>query len=254
MERKRYLNNLFRFVKKGKIIELGCGSGFVLQELAKRFKDSLIVGVDKDSKRLLEAAKLGLRNVLLINSDILKLNLLENQFDTVLLIAVFHEIYSFNKNKGLEKLFLIVNKILKKKGVFLIEDYVIPEKTIVELELKNANAYNKFSLFIDEYEKRKIRYQKVNDLIRLNLKDALEFLTKYFSIGTNRWDFEKKEIHYFLDFNAYQKLINKFGFKIKYHKIWQRDFRDIEEIKKDIKPNFDLKDYFIQLVLEKIDN
>jgi len=120
LERKRYLNNLFRFVKKGKIIELGCGSGFVLQELAKRFKDSLIVGVDKDSKRLLEAAKLGLRNVLLINSDILKLNLLENQFDTALLIRVLHEIYSFNKMKGIKNLFLLVEKILKKNGILII--------------------------------------------------------------------------------------------------------------------------------------
>lgn len=119
------------------------------------------------------------------------------------------------------------------------------------MELKNANAYNKFSTFIDEYEIRKIRYQKVNDLIKINLKDALEFLTKYFSIGTDHWEFEKKEAHYFLDFNGYQKLINKFGFKIKYYKIWQRDFRDIKEIKRDIKPNFDLKEYFIQLLLVK---
>ncbi len=248
-KRKRYIDNLFIFIKPGKIIELGCGSGFVLQELAKKFKNSLIVGVDKDNKRLLEAAKLGLRNVLLINSDILKLNLLENQFDTALLIRVLHEIYSFNKMKGIKNLFLLVEKILKENGIFIIEDYVVPKEKIVEIELKNANAYNKFSLFIDEYEMRKIKYQKVNDLIKLKLKDALEFLTKYFSIGNTHWEFEKKETHYFFNFNEYQALVNKFGFKIKYYKIWQHDFRDIKEIKRDIRPNFDLKEYFIQLIL-----
>lgn len=63
-EKKTWLKCLSKYVKSGKIVEFGCGSGFVLEVLSMDFADSIIVGVDKSMERLEKVVEKGLKNVI----------------------------------------------------------------------------------------------------------------------------------------------------------------------------------------------
>ena len=45
---------IIRYVKAGKIVELGCGRGATLSVLAEHFPNSVIIGVDNSEKKLYE--------------------------------------------------------------------------------------------------------------------------------------------------------------------------------------------------------
>ena len=51
-EREVWLKRLNEYIKPGKIVEFGCGSGFVLKILSVDFADSIIVGVDNAYGRI----------------------------------------------------------------------------------------------------------------------------------------------------------------------------------------------------------
>jgi len=51
-ERKAWLKHLSKYVKPSKIVEFGCGSGFVLEALSVDFAGSIIVGVDNSPREL----------------------------------------------------------------------------------------------------------------------------------------------------------------------------------------------------------
>jgi SAM-dependent methyltransferase len=114
-------------LKKGaNVMELACGAGVGLVQLALTYPECNFVGVDGDSKSLELARKRlqerGLENrVSLVHSTLEDVNKKE-EFDLVLINVTMHEC------RDIEKVTDNVNRSLKSDGYFVISDFPIPEK------------------------------------------------------------------------------------------------------------------------------
>lgn len=94
--------------KKGRIVDLGCGDGFLVNYLAIENKNRTLTGIELNSDRLKQADK-GLKNTHFFNADILSESIKKS--DTFLLIHVLHHLPSKKDQKMmLKKVFQLLNK------------------------------------------------------------------------------------------------------------------------------------------------
>ena len=108
-------------------LDIGCGSGALTIECAKRNPDAKMVGVDRwgmnwssYSKELCEAnaEAEGVQNVVFCKADAVKLDFPDETFDAVTSNYVFHFIKWHNHQDMLREAF----RVLKKGGTFAIHD------------------------------------------------------------------------------------------------------------------------------------
>ncbi len=120
-----------RLRQGGKILDIGCGAGFAMVELAKSFPRCTCLGVDIEPNSIRLAKQLIRKNGL---QDRVKADLVkgdepeefgpENSFDLVTLFAVLHEVSANLKGKLLGS----VARALAPGGTLLILDPAYPEK------------------------------------------------------------------------------------------------------------------------------
>ena len=118
-------------IKDGeKVLDLGCGNGRLLEILQD--KKIEYIGVDS-SRKLIEIAKEKHPNFQFLVADALSLPFLENSFDKVFSISVFHHIPS----EELRLQFLKeIKRILKPKGILILTVWNLWQKRYFLLILK----------------------------------------------------------------------------------------------------------------------
>jgi ubiquinone/menaquinone biosynthesis C-methylase UbiE len=118
-------------IKEGeKVLDLGCGNGRLLEILQD--KEIEYIGVDS-SWKLIEIAKEKHPNFQFLVADALSLPFLENSFDKVFSISVFHHIPS----EELRLQFLKeIKRILKPKGILILTVWNLWQKRYFLLILK----------------------------------------------------------------------------------------------------------------------
>jgi ubiquinone/menaquinone biosynthesis C-methylase UbiE len=118
-------------IKDGeKVLDLGCGNGRLLKILQD--KKIEYIGVDS-SRKLIEIAKEKHPNFQFLVADALSLPFLENSFDKVFSISVFHHIPS----EELRLQFLKeIKRILKPKGILILTVWNLWQKRYFLLILK----------------------------------------------------------------------------------------------------------------------
>ncbi len=119
----RALNDLQRLMPAGqtfeKILDVGCGFGHSFPELAKRFRPSMIVGIDADpglSERASEQAKLCPCPVELHPGNASSMTWPDAQFDMVFCHQTFHHIVA--QEEAMAEFF----RVLKPGGVLLFAE------------------------------------------------------------------------------------------------------------------------------------
>ena len=250
-EKKAWLRGLVKHVEPGKIVEFGCGSGFVLEAVSNQFPDSIIVGMDKSMERLKEVVSKDLENVIPIQADITENIFPKATFDTALFVGSLHEVFSYLGEEKVMDAFRIAHGVLKDNGVLIVQDFLKPSPKSVELILKNEEIKRRFLRFADEFRPRKVRYQERNHGVKLDIADAVEFISKYHSPSEEDWKQEMNETHFFFAQGDYQKVAQQTGFVIKKSKRLPKDQYWWEEIEKDIQITFESEYRWIQLVLVK---
>lgn len=103
-------------VKKGNIVDLGCGDGIFANFLALKSKKRKIFGVEISKERLARADK-GIPNTKFLVGDVTKLNI--PKADTILLVHVLHHLLSYSAQ---EELLYAIKSKLKKGGQLLIAE------------------------------------------------------------------------------------------------------------------------------------
>lgn len=210
-----WLQHINKYIKPGKIVEFGCGSGFVLESLSKDFPDSFIVGIDKDKKRLQEVLSKNLKNVIVVNADITQ-NIFPNaEFDTALIVAVLHEVSSYLGHDKVLDTLRIAHNILKDAGVLIIQDFLKPMPKPVELIFKNEQTKNRFFRFAKEFKPRKVEFKEIKNGVRLDIADAIEFISKLRSQDEEDWREEMEETHLCFTENDFHSLAKQTGFVVK---------------------------------------
>ncbi|MFB0509724.1 MAG: methyltransferase domain-containing protein [bacterium] len=250
-ERKRWLNSMIKYIKPDKIVEFGCGKGLVLEFLSTNFPKSFIIGIDKSQARLEELAKKRLKNVIPILVDITNPIFLNKSFDTALFIASLHEIFSCQGKRKVEESFRIAHNVLKDNGTLIVQDFLKPLPKLVEMGFRNVRTHKRFLRFAAEFKARKVRFQKTTNRVRLDIADALEFISKYRSPDEADWQEEMNETHFFFTKKDYETVAKKTGFTIINSRKLTKDKDWWSDIRKDIEFEFEAEYQWLQLVLKK---
>jgi len=208
---ERRSKRIIPYVKEGKIVELGCGTGATLSILSRAFPRSIIVGVDREMDSLEVANKRKLENVIVVKGDITQRIFPSSSFDTVIFKFSLHEVYSFHGDEGVERALHNAHEILKDDGVLIVYDHLKPNPQRVEFRIKQDVHRMKFERFVEEFAPRKVRYEMRGEWIIMDISDCLEFLTKY---KGSRWQEEMRETHFFYTEEEFRRILTNSGFSI----------------------------------------
>ena len=97
-----------------KILDIGCGSGYILHEIRKHFPKSDLYGVDYERKSIELAKKITKEKYCVLNAENLTHKFKENYFDCVISTDVMEHIEDYKANIS------EVYKILKPGGIFYV--------------------------------------------------------------------------------------------------------------------------------------
>lgn len=250
-ERREWLEHLLRHVKPDKIVELGCGSGFVLEVLSEHFPASTIIGVDKSIERLDMVYERELKNVVPMKGDFTKKLFPDKTFDTAIFVASLHEVCSAEGREKLEDTLSIVRKELKDDGIVLIQDFVKPCAMPVELYFNNEETQKIFLRFARDFRQRKIVYEEIRRGVKLDIADAVEFISKYRTPSEEDWNEEMGETHFFFTEEEYMRTAREAGFVVHDVKKLSKNEAYWSEVKSDIEFDYPDQYLWIQLVLKK---
>lgn len=197
----KYSDNIFQILQKngileGKILEIGCGTGNLTRQLAR--KNYNILAFDNSIEMLNVAFPklIELENVNLVMQDMYKFRYKDYSFDAV--ISLLDVINYISDEKKLEKLFADIYSGLREGGVFIFD----------------LNSYDKLINVLGNntfvYEKDNVFYTWENrledDLVHFNLNFFVEEDGMYERISENQ-----VERYYEIDFIV--ELLEKIGFK-----------------------------------------
>lgn len=136
------------FPSRGKIADMGSGSGSGSFDLAKLYKDLQLIGVDINPVTVEYSRKhYKAENLTFEVGDIAENVFAENSLDGILDSSVLHHVTSFNNFDVLQIAKTIKNQVaqLKNGGVLIIRDFVIPDEAeqIVFLDLPTDDGAEK---------------------------------------------------------------------------------------------------------------
>ncbi|TSC75931.1 MAG: type 11 methyltransferase [Parcubacteria group bacterium Gr01-1014_30] len=135
-------------VESGKVLDIGCGPGLLVKELAKRSKNLRVIGVDVSPEAIKLAKKncRSLKNVKFLRGDVTSLPFPNGTFDLIVCKDSFHEFP--NLRKALQE----VMRVLKPGGILYAQDlrrdlpmYLLrraipPDTTVKKLQFYSARA------------------------------------------------------------------------------------------------------------------
>lgn len=167
---KEHLENIINFLKINsniKILDLGCGSGYLTFEIAKRFPNVEIIGLDIVTNTLNENIKiandLNLNNISFKSYDGLKFPFDNFEFDLVVTRYALHHFQMINES------IKEVSRVLKCNGLFFLSD---PRPN----ECDNSR-------FVDDYMKLKNdghnKFYLKNEWINICLNNNLKFVDSF---------------------------------------------------------------------------
>ncbi|MFX1411396.1 MAG: class I SAM-dependent methyltransferase [Promethearchaeota archaeon] len=146
-------------LKRGIILEVGCGYGFNLETWAKKYKNARFVGIDIDPTGLVHVKELIERNNWNERIEIFETTIDEfahsfkEKFDLIILNQVLHEM---NTDENYRKSVIRnLYSLLKDNGILLVGESMIPDTFAPKKQFQLFDITHKFtevkaSLFYDE--------------------------------------------------------------------------------------------------------
>lgn len=225
--------DIFPWVKQGTICDAGFGTGLFLRNLAQRFRNSDIYGVDA-SRHFFIQAKKRFRKIPRVH--LLRANLLKQAFpggflDTKIFSSVLHEVYSYNgyRKQAVERALRASFRELKQGGCLIIRDGIKPEKAEVFLRFlpekrrhfsgdpMAADTETMFLRFAREFKGGAVEYVATytrggQRLYKIDLSSAYEFLSK--KDFRRNWHIEISEQFGYFTQPEYIALLRRVGFRV----------------------------------------
>jgi SAM-dependent methyltransferase len=230
-----------------KILDVGCGSGILMQAIQAVNPDAKIVGIDINQSAVDTCVEQGLdvRNATL--SDLVKSG---ETFDCVIFSSVLHEFSSYDEKapfteKPIEDAIADASKITDKGGFIIIRDGIrVAENGRVELvkiHFKNPED----AIWIERFKKEFPDYHESVQLEPgvLSKENAKEFLYT-FTWGDKSWPREVQERFGIMTIENWEAMARRNGFDIKNLMI------SAEEYKKYLKDKIEIDDVVSRLLEE----
>lgn len=124
------VTDLKEYVKKGRILEVGCGSGKIIEEL-NNLMDSEFTGIDINEYLIKKAKEKDLARSEFFHGELLDFND-SKKYDTILFRDSVHEMLETQGYKYLKKIFNKCFQLLNENGVLIIRDGLTPQEKIIE--------------------------------------------------------------------------------------------------------------------------
>ena len=227
-DKKKIVDN----VKKGKILEVGFGSGLLMRVLEEL--GNTVYGVDISEESVEHAKENGIENVFLGGADDIDKLFAPESFDTIIFCSVLHEVFSTDRNNYYTDKFSINNaelrganaviralnkayKLLKPNGRVIIRDGVAVSDrfrhdlvvfSLDEEKIHMLDDYMDFPLNPTEY---RLTEQDGKYIVATSLENALEFLYTY-TWGEKSMPREREEKYGVLSLDSYKLLLQSVGF------------------------------------------
>ena len=210
-----------------RILDVGCGSGFMLEALEMSNPTAELSGIDLNIEAINRLQLLG-KNWKLYHEDFLNFN--EKNYDTVIFSSILHEISSYNSDLSkrftsipIKESFIKTNEVLKDGGSIIIRDgLMVPEDNINNQLLVTFNDPNEVEwLYRFQEDFKGFDKSKVNkDIITRYPNEYLvseaflkEFLYTY-TWGPESYHREINERFGILERNEWIRLLNECGFEV----------------------------------------
>jgi len=110
-----YIKN-FNIKKNTRIVDIGCGNGYTITKLSKKFSCDFI-GIDSNQKMIDLALKRKQKKVKFMKDSILKSNLKSNSFD---IVYTQRCLINLENKQNQKKSINEIHRILKKGGIFIM--------------------------------------------------------------------------------------------------------------------------------------
>jgi SAM-dependent methyltransferase/nicotinamide mononucleotide adenylyltransferase len=181
---KQKLEDLLPWVRPGKIVDKGCGTGKLLVELSRLYPDSALVGVDlsREFLRRCDENHYAAQDVDFVFGNIVEPQVAPGTATTVVFSSVVHEVCSYSDyalapvHQALES----AAAELQAGGHVLVRDGVSPGTAPWRLRFLNAATRDQFARFAAEFKHGQGAPHEVlgPDEVRLSAHLANEFLCK----------------------------------------------------------------------------
>ena len=89
------IDEILKNIKPNKILDVGCGDGFLLKKIKKKFNNISLTGIEMKTSRELKK-KLLKKNIKIIDAKIENLNKINHKYDTVICTHVLEHILDIN--------------------------------------------------------------------------------------------------------------------------------------------------------------
>ncbi len=113
----RSMKNFYDLPKKPKILDIGCGKGYLLYDFLKIIPDAEVFGIDISEYAISNSKPEIKNNLILGNSNNLPYE--DNYFDLVISINTLHTLHTFD----LEKSLIEMERVGKKNKYLCVESY-----------------------------------------------------------------------------------------------------------------------------------
>lgn len=250
-DRTRWLERMVGHVKPDRLVEMGCGGGFVLSFLADRFPDCLIVGVDRSPERLEDVTASKRVNVIAVQADITRRIFSAGTFNTAVFSGVLHEVCSDYGETKVTDTLTAVREILDDDGVVIIQDFLKPSPRMVEITFKDKKTHARFLRFTKEFRPRKIDFHETGWTVRLDVADAAEFLSKYKSPDEEDWEHEMRETHFCFTCDDQAALAQRAGFRVTNTERLPAAPHKLDSFREDMEFDFESDYAWLQVVLAR---
>jgi SAM-dependent methyltransferase len=232
---------ILEFVTGKRILELGCGSGAVLELLRQHDQNAELVGIDLSAK-LLGAAARQLGNAVRFHRHVIfelchkPEKLQELPFSSVILCSALHEFATFALEHpeqflkpgvsamqvAAKRIFGLAKNLLEPGGKLIVRDGVKLESKLVRVEFKTPELEETFWRFSDDFRPFKLEFMAQGNTYTMQANHFYEFATKYF-YATN-WDIEVGEIFGWASSQELEQLLLETGFIPETRQVYTIDF------------------------------
>ncbi|MDI6904783.1 MAG: class I SAM-dependent methyltransferase [Candidatus Bathyarchaeia archaeon] len=174
-----------------RLLDLGCGSGRVLQRLMEEANVCEACGMDLSGEKLVEA-HVRCPSAELVHSDSVVLPFKDGSFEVVFISLMLHEVESLKGLEGVKITLDEVSRVLERGGRVILIDHLNPGKKMITVWM-DSSARVKFNEFVRRFSHHKVQWFDLEDgLIKISKGDLQEFATKFKSLNS---EIEMKETH-----------------------------------------------------------
>jgi hypothetical protein len=121
----------------------------------------------------------------------------------------------------------------------------------VTLGFKNNQAEEKFMKFAREFRNHAVEYVDIGAAVRLDVGDAVEFISKYDIDDEREWCHEMSETHFFYSLLRHMDAAAEAGFEVEYAGGFPLSWEAIDVAGHDMDFDFEKAFSWMQMVLRK---